>query len=460
MDVEACAAESPKNWTTKPRYALVMTNVGVPSGHLLQNIRSMKAAALAAGAEILVLLKKSDAEKMSSETQYLLKKWGVEVRFVPWSLPPKMIYEKQSWCGQMDFIRLHVLALEDFDAVAYYDVDCEFQGDILPVLQCASRGFFLTTSGGVGEDLNVGFFAVRPDQRLLDAAVYFASHNNFSREDAWGHSGWRPRGFYYVGGECGQGFFYNLFYSRSEAARQALEAAGLWPDETFQPFQLDRCIWNYQTSWGCQRSFDCDRVRVHHKPTKERGSKPNECEKLRFREKRRKASLEKRRNERRIRREAGPEELFLRHWSGLCVGPDDDDFLRLMSCIDTTSVLRLVEDEEALVDDAFLGHFYLHLGPQHAIPSSNVTSEPRLRLVNASEMNASEMAPLIFRAFKVTGWKAQPDVHGIILQHRNTSKCVHPLQGKKKPMEGTPLLLHSDCDRKALVFQAPWAVLP
>ena len=26
-----------------------------------------------------------------------------------------------------DFIRLHVLALEDFDAVAYYDADCEFQ---------------------------------------------------------------------------------------------------------------------------------------------------------------------------------------------------------------------------------------------------------------------------------------------------------------------------------------------
>ena len=47
----------------------------------------------------------------------------------------------------------------------------------------------------------MGFFAVRPDQRLLDAAVFFASHNNFSREDAWGHSGWRPRGFYYAGGD-------------------------------------------------------------------------------------------------------------------------------------------------------------------------------------------------------------------------------------------------------------------
>ena len=32
-----------------------------------------------------------------------------------------------------DFIRLHVLALEDFDAVAYYDADCEFQ-----VLSCFS----------------------------------------------------------------------------------------------------------------------------------------------------------------------------------------------------------------------------------------------------------------------------------------------------------------------------------
>lgn len=73
-----------------------------------------------------------------------------------------------------------------------------------------------------------------------------------------------------------------------------------------------------------------------------------------------------------------------------------------------------------LPTEAVLGHFYLHLGPQHAIPSSNVTSEPRLRLVNASEMNASEMEPLIFRAFKVTG-RLQPDVHGIILQHKSTS---------------------------------------
>ena len=37
----------------------------------------------------------------------------------------------------------------------------------------------------------------------------------------------------------------------------------------FEPAQLDRCIWNYQTSWNCRKDFDCARVRVHHKPTQD-----------------------------------------------------------------------------------------------------------------------------------------------------------------------------------------------
>jgi len=47
---------------------------------------------------------------------------------------------------------------------------------------------------------------------------------------------------------------------------------GPWMDPrngVFEPAQLDRCLWNYQTSWGCRKDFDCERVRVHHKPTKE-----------------------------------------------------------------------------------------------------------------------------------------------------------------------------------------------
>ena len=47
---------------------------------------------------------------------------------------------------------------------------------------------------------------------------------------------------------------------------------GPWMDPrngVFEPAQLDRCLWNYQTSWGCRKDFNCERVRVHHKPTKE-----------------------------------------------------------------------------------------------------------------------------------------------------------------------------------------------
>ena len=47
---------------------------------------------------------------------------------------------------------------------------------------------------------------------------------------------------------------------------------GPWMDPrngVFEPAQLDRCLWNYQTSWGCRKDFHCERVRVHHKPTKE-----------------------------------------------------------------------------------------------------------------------------------------------------------------------------------------------
>ena len=35
-----------------------------------------------------------------------------------------------------------------YDAIAYYDTDIEFQGDITPVLRCAASGKFLSTNGG------------------------------------------------------------------------------------------------------------------------------------------------------------------------------------------------------------------------------------------------------------------------------------------------------------------------
>ena len=41
-----------------------------------------------------------------------------------------------------------VLSSSGYDAIAYYDTDIEFQGDITPVLRCAASGKFLSTNGG------------------------------------------------------------------------------------------------------------------------------------------------------------------------------------------------------------------------------------------------------------------------------------------------------------------------
>jgi hypothetical protein len=287
LDVEACAA----NYHGDGKYALVLSHYGEPNPGMLSQIASMKEAAkVANNADILMIMMNQDAKQITSEVDALLKTWDVKLIKVDWDIPPNMLVNRGiNWCGHQDFIRLHALGLEGYDAVAYVDGDIEFQGDITPVLKCAASGTFLSTNGGIGEALNVGFFAVKPDKRLLEAAKNFAKEAQYSEEKGWGNSGWKPCDGYFVGGECGQGFFYTLFYKKGEASRKALESVGVW--DSFNAAQIDRCVWNYQTSSGCKPDFDCDKVRLHHKPTRERGSDPNECEKMKYRE-RRKAMLQ------------------------------------------------------------------------------------------------------------------------------------------------------------------------
>jgi len=168
--------------------------------------------------------------------------------------------------------------MEGYDAVAYYDNDIEFQGDVTPVFKCAAAGNFLTTNGGMGEALNVGFFALRPNKKILDAAVEFARTSDYNEITGWGKNGWTPSGGYYVGGECGQGFFHALFYKQTSLIQKALENEKY----NFSSYMIDRCIWNYQTSYECLEKLDCSRVRAHHKPMQP-GSDPNECLKRQFR---------------------------------------------------------------------------------------------------------------------------------------------------------------------------------
>lgn len=174
-----------------------------------------------------------------------------------------------------------------FGNLCLEDQDVEFQGDMTPVLKCAARGYFISASGGVGEPFNVGFFALRPDKRLLRAAEIFGASVNFTVETGWGNCGFRPSGNKFVGAECGQGFFHTLFYKTCKPVMQALLSAGLRDVKgnarlPLKSVMVDRCIWNYQNDGDCGNGlFSCNAIQVHHKPT----SKPDNdrlCGKLTF----------------------------------------------------------------------------------------------------------------------------------------------------------------------------------
>jgi len=277
FNVEECAAGGP----VKGRYAFVFTYTGKPPPNFLPYIEN--AANQTDGAstfDLILVMPKEDAKQLDMTQIQRMSAYKVQLREVDWAVPPMMKFtRKENWCGLQDFVRLHVLGLEGYDAVAYYDTDVQFQGDVTPVLRCAARDrFFLTTNGGIREPLNVGFFAVKPSSALLQAALAFAKEADYDDLSGWGQSDRSPNAGYYVGGECGQGFFHHLFYKQGMKASQSAFAEARIAPGSLLARQIDRCTWNYQTSLDCT-GFDCSRVRAHHKPTTPLGD-PEECLKL------------------------------------------------------------------------------------------------------------------------------------------------------------------------------------
>jgi len=445
LDVEKCAEEGPVNG----KYALALSHWGRPSEGMLGSIKSMRAAADKLGqTDLIMVMLKSDANQTTPKITKLFQKWGIKLHTVDWDVPPNMKhYPKTDWCGHQDLIRLNVLGIEGYDAVAYFDGDCEFQGDITPMMRCAASGKFLSTSGGMGEALNVGFFAVKPDRRLVDAAVFFAQQNAFDHNTGWGGAGWEPNGGYYVGGECGQGFFYTLFYRTSQGSKEALESVGLW--NSFQAAQLDRCIWNYQTDSSCRADLDCRHVRVHHKPTRERGNE-KECDKLQFRH-RRENLLQRQtisrppptEEERRWAREG----RLLKHSAGGCLRPSvdaDDGTLMLLSCSfpPVEQNIRVVESENQA--------YHLKQGGRctHVEGDDDPEMTPKEPKLAFPVDCASKTYQPHFKKIPsaaVTG--------GFLLQHES-GRCIHPFEGAEDPRPNTDVILHSDCnrDRKALTW--------
>ena len=82
--------------------------------------------------------------------------------------------------------------------------------------------------------------------------------------------GYEPGKQPYIGGECGQGFLYSLFYSNgnrncSAGIEEAWQHGGL---PRPRAVQIDRCRWNYQaenTEKHCYDDFTCGEVRAIHK---------------------------------------------------------------------------------------------------------------------------------------------------------------------------------------------------
>ena len=282
FDVEECAAG-----VSGGRYAFVYAHVGVPGWPWLTFLDSMRAQALlleeATGGivDIVVMMPASDIKDLGCHQRALVHNYGIRMYEVPWTIPPNSWYpdywwpgKADGWCGPQDLMRLHALGMDEYNAVVFYDQDVEFQGDMTAVLKCAAKGYFLSASGGVGEPFNVGFFALRPDKRLLRAAEYFGGNVTFTVETGWGKCGFRPSGNKFVGAECGQGFFHTLFYKKCKPVQKALVAAGLHDASGkahlhLESEMIDRCIWNYQNDGDCGGNprFNCSVIRVHHKPT-------------------------------------------------------------------------------------------------------------------------------------------------------------------------------------------------
>eukprot|EP00439_Symbiodinium_sp_Y106_P026432 s2836_g3.t1 len=236
------------------------------------------------------------------------------------------------------------------------------------------------------------------------------------------------------------------------SAQRALEGAGVWENGVFQAAQIDRCIWNYQTSYQCRADFNCERVRVHHKPTRERGTDRNECEKLRFREKR-KELARRRREERKV--QGFSEGTLLLHSGGFCVRPSDEAFgqgamLLLRSCTTppTEQNLHMVPVDADDDDEESLGIVQLRIGQHCAYPQGDdmdaAPEEPRLSIA----ADCSTPHSFLFKRLRA-------QANGFLLQHTSSRSCIHPFEGQEQPKDGTELLLHSDCSQGQPRFNGP-----
>lgn len=231
------------------------------------------------GIDVVVIVPRQDLaqHQISLEQRRKLEALGVRLLEVDWIRPelgkgiPK--WAQDMWCVDRDLFKLHAFGLE-YDAVVFYDndvlVDPKDFSMLGAVFDCAYQGYFLTTGlhGGF-EPLSVAFFALRPSPALLRAVQRFLLKSTFDDDHSWNNMGYGPWGCldasdawcfrqYHVGGECGQGLLYDLFFMADPVFWSALQ------DEpgAVRPLglMLDGCTWLYENSMRVQGFPDVHRA--------------------------------------------------------------------------------------------------------------------------------------------------------------------------------------------------------
>lgn len=213
-----------------------------------------------------------------------LEELGIRLIEVDWIVPkisdgvPWWI--QRSWCVGQDFFKLHVLGLDEYEAVVFYDndvlVDPREDGGFEGLFECARQNYFLASGlhGGF-EALCVAFFAARPSKELLRGVLrYLANFATYDQDTGWNGLGFGPWGCFgaedssclrswHVGGECGQGLLYALIFFANPGFDLALreESRGV-----AKPVgaMVDGCLWlheNVATVRGFPKAANpCDDV--------------------------------------------------------------------------------------------------------------------------------------------------------------------------------------------------------
>lgn len=231
-------------WAQKSQADLI---VMVPSETAPRYVRAPKSASTPTGMRAMFL-----RNALKPQVVAVIKRYAI-LWEVPWVIPPNISLQiphktggYHGCCGLREYMRMQVFGLTQYDAAIYVDTDIEVLGDMRPLFDCAASGFFLCARDKFAA-VNSGFFAVKPQKRLMDDMLEVLSTSTASKR---GWNGWPLGPQSKVGQVEMQGFLFHYMLQR-----------GPLPS-TVVPVQIEPCKW---TGAGMCKNYWCPELVLNHK---------------------------------------------------------------------------------------------------------------------------------------------------------------------------------------------------